>query len=119
RDEWFGGALSFRQRTHLGDHAVATTAHPLDVAWRMRVIVKSVAHQLHALNDRFGGDHKTRPYPLAQLVEAHEVRRGAHEGYEQIERQGLKWNDRSRTPHPPRCQVDGQITDLVPRGIGS
>src|SRR4029077_10820375 len=42
----------------------------------------------------------------------------APERDEQIERQGFQWDDRSRAPHPPRCKVDNQIVDLVPRGIG-
>jgi hypothetical protein len=113
-----GVALSLLQRTHLGDHSVAAAPHPFDVAWRLRVIAESAAQQLHALNDRFGRDHEARPYSVAQLVEAEQVGGAAHQRHEQIERQGLQWDDRSRTPHPPRCEVDGQIIDLVPRGIG-
>ena len=30
----------------------------------------------------------------------------------------MRWDDRSRTPYPPQCNVDSQIIDLVPRGIG-
>jgi len=114
----FRGRARLVEWAHLCNQAVAAAPHPFDVAWRVRVIPKSATQQLHALNDRFGGDHKPRPYALVQLVEADEVGRGAHERDEQIERQGLQSDDRSRTPHPPRCKVDTQIIDLVSRGIG-
>src|SRR5262249_37032700 len=84
-----------------------------------RVVTKCAAQQLHALYDRLGRDHEPWPNPLAQLLEADEVWRGTHERDEQIERQGLQTDDRSGTPHPPRCKVDDQIVDLVSHGIGA
>ncbi len=80
---------------------------------RVRIVVECVAHELHALAHGFWTNDEPRPDTLHELIEGEQIRGGASEREEQLERQ-LRQGDRDAIAGytlPP--DVDDQIIDPV------